>query len=131
MRRVPKIVHVLKFILLCFIFCCAIGFAVQYLWNWLVPELFKGPVISFWQALGLFVLGKLLLGWHGGGGAWKERAKEKWRMKMRERMENMTDEQREELRERFRRCGMDRWNRSKGGFNRNDENTQSQPETNI
>jgi len=25
----------------------------QYLWNWLVPALFAGPVISFWQTAGL------------------------------------------------------------------------------
>lgn len=131
MRRVPKIVHVFKFILLGFIFCCAIGFAVQYLWNWLIPELFKGPVITFWQALGLFTLGKLVLGWHGGGGPWNERARERWRMKMKERMEHMTDEQREQIRDRFRKCGMGPWNRRGEDIPRNEDNAQSKTETNI
>lgn len=64
------------------------GFIIgtQYLWNWLVPELFSGPVISFWQTAGLLLLSKIIL-WpfgkchcHGGnhGGPWKYYWKEKW-----------------------------------------------------
>lgn len=30
------------------------------LWNWLVPELFNGPVIGYWQTAGLFILAKIL-----------------------------------------------------------------------
>ncbi len=39
-----------------------LGFAVQALWNWLMPELFGLPQITYWQAWGLLVLGHLLLG---------------------------------------------------------------------
>jgi len=58
----------------------------QYLWNWLVPELFTGPVISFWQTAGLLLLAKIIL-WpfgrsrcHGNhaDGPWKYYWKEKW-----------------------------------------------------
>jgi len=35
-------------------------FAVMHLWNWLVPELFNGPVLSYWQAAGLMLLAKIL-----------------------------------------------------------------------
>ena len=59
----------------------------QYLWNWLVPELFAGPMITFWQTAGLLLLSKIFL-WsfgrsscHGGGhagGPWKYYWKEKW-----------------------------------------------------
>ncbi len=31
------------------------------LWNWLIPMLFHGPVITFWQTTGLFLLSKILL----------------------------------------------------------------------
>ena len=31
-------------------------FGVQALWNWLIPELFNGPVLTYWQTLGLFFL---------------------------------------------------------------------------
>jgi len=31
------------------------------LWNWLIPSLFNGPVLGFWQTAGLFILSKILL----------------------------------------------------------------------
>ncbi len=31
------------------------------LWNWLIPVLFHGPVITFWQTAGLFILSRILL----------------------------------------------------------------------
>ena len=33
---------------------------IMWLWNWLVPELFNGPTITFWQSAGLFVLCNIL-----------------------------------------------------------------------
>ncbi len=45
-----------------------VGFVVQSLWNWLLPELFGLPLISFWQGLGLLVLTRLLFGGLGGPG---------------------------------------------------------------
>lgn len=39
-----------------------IGAPVMLLWNWLVPDLFNGPEITFWQAVGIAVLGSLLTG---------------------------------------------------------------------
>ena len=40
----------------------AFGYCFQLLWNWLIPELFHGPVITFWQGMGLILLGKLITG---------------------------------------------------------------------
>ncbi len=31
------------------------------LWNWLIPSLFNGPVLGFWETAGLFILSKILL----------------------------------------------------------------------
>jgi hypothetical protein len=71
-----------------------LGFIVMHLWNWLMPSLFSLRVITFWQALGLFVLGKLLLGGshrhHGGRARWGRAAWERW------------DQMSTEERERFR-----------------------------
>jgi hypothetical protein len=36
-------------------------FGVQALWNWLIPELFHGPELNFWQTVGIFFLSKILL----------------------------------------------------------------------
>jgi len=41
-------------------------FVVMWLWNWLVPELFNGPVLGYWQTLGLLVLSKILFSGIGG-----------------------------------------------------------------
>lgn len=36
-------------------------FVTMSLWNWLIPALFHGPVLNFWQTAGLFLLSKILL----------------------------------------------------------------------
>ena len=36
-------------------------FVVKSLWNALIPILFHGPVLTFWQTVGLFLLSKILL----------------------------------------------------------------------
>jgi hypothetical protein len=43
----------------------AISAIVMLLWNWLMPALFGLITINFWQALGLFVLAKILFGGWG------------------------------------------------------------------
>ena len=45
-----------------------VGFVVSGLWNALLPGLFGLPSINFWQALGLFILGRVLIGGFGPGG---------------------------------------------------------------
>lgn len=42
--------------------CAVFGFVVMSLWNWLMPAIFGLRVITFWQALGLVVLSKILFG---------------------------------------------------------------------
>jgi hypothetical protein len=133
MRRTPKIFHVLKFMALGAIFLTALGFGVRELWNCLIPDLFHGPVVSFWQALGLCLLGKLIFGWHGGGPAKWSRSKQEWRQKMQQRMEHMTPEEREKMRERLKRCmpmGR-RWNQWNEGEETKETDPTTKPETNI
>jgi len=38
------------------------GWAVQSLWNWLLPGLFGWPVLTFWKAVGLLALCRILFG---------------------------------------------------------------------
>ena len=65
------------------------GQAVKLLWNWLLPPLFGWPAVSFWQALGLLVLSRILFGGFGrhGGRGWriKDEDRERIRQRMRER----------------------------------------------
>jgi hypothetical protein len=79
-------------------------FVVMSLWNALVPALFAGPVITFWQALGLLLLSKILFGGFRGPGRHPH-----WRHRMRERLEQMTPEERENFRKSMReRCSWSR-----------------------
>jgi hypothetical protein len=84
------------------LFVFLFGEAVKYLWNWLVPALFTGAhLITFWQALGLLLLSRILFGsWHSNNG--KGRGPRGWRKKW----ESMTPEEREAFRHRMSaRCG--------------------------
>jgi len=44
------------------------GEVVMHLWNWLLPPLFGWRALTFWQALGLLVLCRVLFGGLGGHG---------------------------------------------------------------
>ena len=45
------------------------GWVVQFLWNATVADMFGWPEISYWQAIGIFVLAKFLFGFGVGGGS--------------------------------------------------------------
>jgi hypothetical protein len=97
-----RFLRVLKIGLFAILAVTVVSFVVMWLWNALMPALFALPGISFWQALGLLVLCKLLFGGirpHAGGGP-------RWRRRMLERWEQMTPEEREKFKEGMRRgCG--------------------------
>jgi hypothetical protein len=102
MDRRNKFLKIIGFVLLGLLALTAFGFVTMYLWNWLVPELFNGPELSFWQTLGLLVLSKILFsgfgkGGHHHGGSWKPYWKE--------RMNRMSPEDRE----RFKQKMKDKW----------------------
>jgi len=85
------------------------GLVVMTLWNALLPVIFHIATITFWQAVGIFVLCKILFGFHKGG---PFRGGAPWGMqhRMEDRWKSMTPEQREKLREKLRdRCGHGRW----------------------
>lgn len=44
-----------------------VGFIIMWLWNGLMPKIFNLPLITYWQGLGLALLGRLLLGGFGSG----------------------------------------------------------------
>src|SRR5580658_2851275 len=79
------------------------GSVVMLLWNALIPEIFHLGQITFWQALGLLVLAKILFsGFRGGPKAYGSRWK---RDALREGWANMTPEQQEKFRQEWgRRC---------------------------
>jgi hypothetical protein len=47
-------------------FAFLVGYGVMLLWNWLIPDIFGGTAITYWQAVGILVLVKILFGGFGG-----------------------------------------------------------------
>ena len=94
--------RIVKFAVFAVLFFTVFSYVVLRLWNWLTPALFGWHPITFWQAVGLLVLSKILFGgFRGGPGRHGY-----WRHRMRERWEKMTPEEREKFRESMRgRCG--------------------------
>jgi len=77
------------------------GAVVMQLWNWLLPALFGWSAITFWQALGLLALCRILFGGFGGRGF-----RPSFRRRLAERWDAMSPEERERLRHGLRsRCG--------------------------
>ena len=74
------------------------GSVVMLLWNWLAPSLFGLRTITFWQALGLLALCRILFGGCGVGGGVRSNVRRRMRERMDERWEQMTPEERERFR---------------------------------
>jgi hypothetical protein len=84
------------------IFVAIGGESVMLLWNWLLPPLFGWRLITFWQALGLLALCRILFGGLGSFGSQGSNSQRR----MAERWERMTPEEREKFRQGMRsRCG--------------------------
>ncbi len=94
MKKIVKIALIIPLVILA---VAVFGWITMSLWNWLIPELFNGPVLTFWQAMGLLVLSKILFsglgkgGGHGKGhwkGSWSRMSpaeRERFKQRMEER----------------------------------------------
>ncbi|MBK8565194.1 MAG: hypothetical protein IPN76_18095 [Saprospiraceae bacterium] len=82
-------------------FVLLVGWVVMLLWNAILPKVVTGvSALTYWQAVGLLVLSKILFsGFKGGGpqGPGKLHFREKWR--------NMSEDERVKFKEAWReRC---------------------------
>lgn len=73
------------------------GAVVRWLWNWLTPPLFGWHLITFWQAIALLALCRILVGGFGMRGGRHAYG----RRRMRDRWGQMTPEERQRIRERL------------------------------
>ena len=89
--------RIVKFAVFAFLFFTVFTYVMMRLWNWLVPPVFGWHIITFWQALGLLVLSKILFGGFRG-------PRRHWygRRRMMERWQQMTPEEREKFRQTMR-----------------------------
>jgi hypothetical protein len=97
-----KTLKVLKYVgigILGLAFLVLVIFGVQALWNWLIPELFNGPLLNFWQTVGLFFLTKILLTGvapgpqHNHKKDWKKKFGDKFKQVPKEDLDAATAEQ--------------------------------------
>ena len=81
------------------------GEVVMHLWNWLLPPLFGWRLITFWQAVGILALCRILFGGHG----WRGHGGSRFRHRIRERMSERCGRMTPEEREKFRQAMRERW----------------------
>lgn len=100
-----KILKGVKFLLFFTAAAAGMSFAVMLLWNELIPALFHGPALNFWQAAGLLVLSHILFrGFRPHHHGWQ---REIWHKRMEEKLASMTPEERKKFKSQFgrHRCG--------------------------
>ncbi len=105
-RRLKRLIFIAPMAILGILLFIAIGGeVVLQLWNWLLPPLFGWRQITFWQAVGILALCRILFGGFGRHGI----SRSYGRRRIAERMaERMTPEERERFRQRMReRFGFD------------------------
>jgi hypothetical protein len=96
------------FVVFALAFVAVLSFVVMSLWNAIIPTLFHLPALQFWQAVGLFILCRILFGGFRGRHGWHGHGHGGWRQHMRQRWESMSPEERERMRAKFKhRCGWD------------------------
>ena len=77
---------------------------IMVLWNWLIPALFTGPVINYWQAAGIFILSRILFSGFGGHKRPRTDYRHRdWRKRFEEKMKNMSEQEKEKFKARFHR----------------------------
>lgn len=102
MKKKFWVKKIIGFIVFAFAATALLSFIVMSLWNNILAVVLHVSLISFWQALGILVLSKILFGgfrggWGGRGTAWKKEMQEKWH--------TMTPEDREKIKQEWRnRC---------------------------
>lgn len=97
-KRPPRVV----FILCALIAIFAFGAVVMLLWNAILPSVFQVGTLTYWQALGILILSKILFGGFGG----RHKGYGPSSPGFREKFRRMTDAEKEEFKAEWRRrCG--------------------------
>jgi hypothetical protein len=96
-------------LLFIFAFLVPLGFIIMALWNNILAVIFPIAVINFWQALGIFLLSRILFGGFPGRPRWAGRGYNRREMEeMRTKWFNMSPEERQQFKQnmksRYRGC---------------------------
>lgn len=103
MKRGFRAKKALMILLFVFAVIVPLGFIVMALWNNILVPVLHISLINFWQALGIFLLSKILFG--GFPGPWRGRGRSEFREKMKEKWGNMSPEERDKFKQNWKnRC---------------------------
>lgn len=92
------------FFMLLFLFI--LPFIIMGLWNAILPEVLHATTITYWQALGLFILSRILFGGFRCGGPVRNGRGKFGRASIKEKFMNMTEEEKIAFKQRWKeRCG--------------------------
>lgn len=81
-------------------------FIIMSLWNAILPEVLDARTITYWQALGLFLLSRILFGGFRCGGSKRCGRPGFGKAGFRQKFMNMSDEEKIAFKERWKnRCG--------------------------
>jgi Ca2+/H+ antiporter, TMEM165/GDT1 family len=105
MRRRPRIGKVFMILFFVTAFISLFSFIVMSLWNAILPQVLHVTTITFWQAMGILVLSKILFGGFGGWG----HKKHEWKRKIQQKWQGMTPEEREKFEETLKSRFGSRW----------------------
>lgn len=97
-----RLVKVLKIILFVIVGGAVFGFITMELWNALLPQIFGWTRITFWQALGLIILSRILFGGFHRHSGHRDQCNRRMKHRMKERWEQMSPEEREKFRKGMR-----------------------------
>lgn len=106
MKKQFPVKRKLKVFLIVIIACLALGGAVMFLWNAILPDVIGVKTITFIQALGILLLSKILFGGFRGGCG--EHKRGRW-MQMQQKMAAMTPEEREKFKSEWRNRCSGKW----------------------
>lgn len=84
-----------------------LGFGTMHLWNWIMPYLFKFPLIDFKMAIGMVVLSKILL-----GGIRIKTAPMGQRKLWRAKWDSMSEDERQLFKENFAEKCRSKWGKT-------------------
>lgn len=103
MRHHP-IIKGIKIVLFIVVGGAVFGFVTMELWNALLPQILGLHRITFWQAVGLVILSRILFGGFHRHSGHRDQWNQRMKYRMKERWEHMTPEDREKFRKGMR-CG--------------------------
>ena len=107
--RTSRFPRFILFLLFIFAVLVPLGFIIVALWNNILAVLFPIALINFWQALGIFLLARILFGGFPGKPRWAGRRHNRQEMEeMRNKWFNLSPEERKNFKQEMRgsfRCG--------------------------